>query len=306
MRFFVFLHKQFLNMKPFLKWAGGKGQLLEVISSNLPLSFNTYVEPFVGSGAVLFDILSNRRNVERVVINDVNTDLINTYLCIKNNCQALIVELTNLQEQYLSADDEERTKLFYDVRDKYNKRTSSEVEQASFFIFLNRTCFNGLYRVNSNNYFNVPHGKYKNPKICDKDNLASVSTALKGVDIWNGDYEKLKEVVTDGCFVYLDPPYKPISETSAFTSYIAGGFGDDEQVRLKKFCDYINQKGAYFMLSNSDPASVDSNNLFFDDLYSQYHIQRVLAKRAINSNGNNRGEVNELLITNYKNEALLF
>ena len=293
-------------MKPFLKWAGGKGQLLDVITDNLPLSFNTYIEPFVGSGAVLFSILGTRKNVERVIINDINSDLVNTYLCIKNKCQPLLVELAELQDKYLSADEEEKSKMFYEVRDEYNKRTASDIQQASYFIFLNRTCFNGLYRVNAKNLFNVPHGKYKNPRICDRENLMEVSKALGLVDVWNGDYERLKPVITKDCFVYLDPPYKPISETSAFTSYIAGGFGDEEQVRLKKFCDYINEQGAFFMLSNSDPSSVDASNRFFDELYSEYHIQRVLAKRAINANGNNRGEINELLITNYKNEALLF
>ncbi len=291
--------------RPFLKWAGGKGQLLGVIGENLPAAFNTYIEPFAGSGAVMFDIL-NRRNVGHVIINDINADLVNTYIVIRDNCEELIEVLTGLQERYLAADEENRGICFYEIRDLYNQRDAGNILQAGYFIFLNRTCFNGLYRVNARNLFNVPHGKYRNPKICDAENLRAVSEALRDVDVRNADYELLRNDVVEGCFVYLDPPYKPISDTSAFTSYIAGGFGDDEQIRLKHFCDFINEQGAFFMLSNSDPTFVDAENLFFDDLYADYHIRRVAAKRAINANGNNRGEVNELLITNYENGAVLF
>lgn len=291
--------------RPFLKWAGGKGQLLGVIGENLPAAFNTYIEPFAGSGAVMFDIL-NRRNVGHVIINDINSDLVNTYIVIRDNCEELIAELRELQERYLAEDEENRGVCFYEIRDLYNQRNAGNILQAGYFIFLNRTCFNGLYRVNARNLFNVPHGKYRNPKICDAENLRAVSEALRDVDVRNEDYELLRNDVTEGTFVYLDPPYKPISETSAFTSYIAGGFGDDEQIRLKHFCDFITEQGAFFMLSNSDPTFVDAKNLFFDDLYADYHIRRVAAKRAINANGNNRGEVNELLITNYENGAVLF
>lgn len=293
-------------VKPFLKWAGGKGQLLGIINENLPASFETYIEPFVGSGAVVFDLLSNKTDLKKAVINDINSDLVNTYTSIRDNCERLVQELYDLQENYLAENEDGRKTMFYDIRDKYNLREAKDVTLACYFIFLNRTCFNGLYRVNASNQFNVPHGKYKNPKICDKKNLFAVSEALQRVEIHNDDYEMLRDGVSEGCFVYLDPPYKPISETSAFNSYSAVKFDDDEQVRLKEFCDAVNDQGGYFMLSNSDPAAIDPNNRFFDDLYAAYRIQRIGAKRAINANGNSRGEVSELLITNYENESLLF
>lgn len=293
-------------VRPFIKWAGGKGQLLGVINDNLPAQFDTYIEPFVGSGAVLFSVLNNRQNAKHLIINDINTDLTNTYNCIKNNFAEMISPLSNLQDRYVKSCDEKRNKMYYEIRDAYNRRDADPITQSCYFIFLNRTCFNGLYRVNAHNLFNVPHGRYANPTICDSDNLQQVAIALRNVEIRNGDYELLKDVIHAGSFVYLDPPYKPISETSTFNSYSAVKFDDKEQIRLKEFCDFINAEGAYFMLSNSDPASVDGNNLFFDELYADYNIQRVLAKRNINANGNNRGAINELLITNYHNEALLF
>ena len=293
-------------VKPFLKWAGGKGQLLGIINENLPASFETYIEPFVGSGAVVFDLLSNRTDLKKVVINDINSDLVNTYTIIRDNCERLVQELYDLQENYLAESEDGRKIMFYEIRDKYNRREAEDVTLACYFIFLNRTCFNGLYRVNASNRFNVPHGKYKNPKICDKKNLFAVSEALQRVEIHNEDYETLRDGVSEGCFVYLDPPYKPISETSAFNSYSAVKFDDDEQIRLKEFCDAVNDQGGFFMLSNSDPAAIDPKNRFFDDLYAAYRIQRIGAKRAINANGNSRGEVSELLITNYENESLLF
>ena len=292
--------------KPFLKWAGGKSQLLSVITDNLPQEFKYYIEPFAGSGAVMFDIVSNRPGLETIIINDINTDLVNTYLNITEHCEEMIPVLAALQDEYNNASAEERDTIYYALREEYNNRASSPVRMASLFIYLNRTCFNGLYRVNSNNLFNVPHGKYKNPKICDAQNLRAVSSVLKKVQVLNGDYDDLRMYVCPGSFVYLDPPYKPISETSSFNSYSSVRFDDEEQERLKQFCDFINCAGAFFMLSNSDPRSIDPGNTFFDDLYAEYHIQRVPAKRLINSNAAGRGEVNELLITNYQNEALLF
>ena len=298
--------KRTIAAKPFLKWAGGKGQLLGEITNSSPAHFDTYIEPFVGSGAVLFDILSTRPSVQKAIINDINGDLINTYRTIRNNHLEMVKVLLELQTEYLSLDATGRQEMFYSVRDRYNGRMEDNIHQACFFIFLNRTCFNGLYRVNSKNLFNVPHGKYKTPKICDPDNLTAVAEALKKVDIRNADYEALKGEITKDCFIYLDPPYKPISETSTFNSYSADKFDDDEQVRLKNFCDYINEQGALFMLSNSDPTNTDENNRFFDELYKEYNIRRVRARRNINSNGSERGEINELLITNYPNGTLLF
>ena len=291
--------KTYYMAKPFLKWAGGKGQLLNVIGANTPEHIDTYIEPFVGSGAVMFDILEKKPNIQHVIINDVNTDLINTYLTIRDNCNALIDILHDLYQSYISKTIDDRSTMFYEMREKYNKREMDVLNHSALFIFLNRTCFNGLYRVNAKGYFNVPFGKYANPKICDGENLLAVSAVLQNVEILNGDYAVLAEHARAGAFVYLDPPYKPISETSAFNSYVAGGFGDEEQVRLRDFCNTISEQGASFMLSNSDPASVNPENDFFDRIYAGYNIQRVLAKRNINSKGGNRGEINELLITNY-------
>ncbi len=285
--------------KPFLKWAGGKGQLLNTISENLPTSINTYIEPFVGSGAVMFDILERMPNIQRVIINDINSDLINTYSIIRDYCDDLINTLQNMQDEYSAKDSQARGEMFYALREEYNLRSASKIRMAALFIFLNRTCFNGLYRVNSKNLFNVPFGKYVNPKICDSVNLRHVSEVLKKVELRNGDYADLVQYADEGCFVYLDPPYKPISETSTFNSYCAGGFDDSEQIRLRDFCDTITKQGATFMLSNSDPSSVNPENDFFDKLYSVYKIKRVKAKRNINSKADKRGEINELLITNY-------
>lgn len=291
--------------KPFLKWAGGKSQLLDTIEANLPRCIDTYIEPFVGSGAVMFHILNSRPNIERVIINDINSDLIKTYLTIKDHCDGLVSALQDIQDLYNSKSSEDRSAMFYAMRERYNTRAEDSLYQSALFIFLNRTCFNGLYRVNNKNLFNVPFGKYANPRICDTENLYAVSETLKKVEICNEDYTQLADYARENSFVYLDPPYKPISETSAFNSYIAGGFDDNEQIRLRDFCNLINAQGAQFMLSNSDPRSVDPENDFFDRIYSEYHIQRVLAKRNINAKGNNRGAINELLITNYNNEALL-
>lgn len=285
--------------KPFLKWAGGKGQLLNIIEENLPLTFNTYIEPFVGSGAVMFDVLRKIPTIQRVIINDINSDLINTYVTIRDHCEELLKILGKLQDDYYSKSPLDKGAMFYTIRDEYNQRDTTKLRMAALFIFLNRTCFNGLYRVNSKNLFNVPFGKYVNPKICDKTNLLEVSSLLKKVELFNGDYSDLAQFADKDCFVYLDPPYKPISETSTFNSYCACNFDDTEQVRLKEFCDLISKRGAKFMLSNSDPSSINPENDFFDRLYSAYSIRRVMAKRNINSKADKRGAINELLITNY-------
>lgn len=285
--------------KPFLKWAGGKSQLLNVITDNLPQWFNTYIEPFAGSGAVMFDIVVNHPGLDNIIINDINADLVNTYLNIKEHCEEMIPILAAMQNEYNNADAETRDIIYHELRAEYNTRQSPPIRMACLFIFLNRTCFNGLYRVNAHNLFNVPHGRYGAPKICDAPNLRAVSLALENVEVLNGDYDNLRQFIHPGAFVYLDPPYKPISETSSFTSYSTVKFDDEEQERLKAFCDFINEQGALFMLSNSDPRSIDPHNTFFDDLYIEYNIQRVPAKRLINSNAAGRGEVNELLITNY-------
>ncbi len=292
--------------RPFLKWAGGKGQLLPVIEKNLPEYIDTYIEPFVGSGAVMFDILKRKPDVRHVIINDINTDLINTYTVIRDYVEDLILILHNLQREYVESAEEERNTMYQAIRNEYNERLAGDIRMAALFIFLNRTCFNGLYRVNSKNFFNVPHGRYANPKICDEVNLRAVSDTLRIVEIYNLDYADLAPLAREGSFVYLDPPYKPISNTSTFNSYSAEKFDDQEQIRLRDFCNTISGQGSSFMLSNSDPRSINPQNCFFDEIYQEYYIKRVQAKRNINANGNGRGEINELLITNYDNhDALL-
>lgn len=300
------LFEEPIQGKPFLKWAGGKGQLIDAISAHLPNMENidTYVEPFIGSGAVMFWLVSNYPNIKQVVINDLNTELVNLYQTIKYDVEGLIAELKALDSEYKARPtQEERSEYYYQIRVEYNARDLASRERnvrlAALFIFLNRTCFNGLYRVNGKNLFNVPFGKYANPKICDEDNLRNDSALLQKVEILNGDYAETLQYLSERSFYYLDPPYKPISETSSFNSYSAMSFDDEQQIRLKGFCDAINAHNGKFMLSNSDPKSVDDTNTFFDDLYRDYKINRVLAKRNINAKGNKRGEINELLITNF-------
>ena len=292
--------------RPFLKWAGGKGQLLNVINDNLPAHFDRYIEPFVGSGAVLFSILENRNVEGGVFINDINTDLVHTYESIRDHCEQMIDILSELQDQYLALDNmDDRAHMYYQIREAYNQRQADMIMHSCYFIFLNKTCFNGLYRVNARNLFNVPFAKPRNPRICDQENLRAVSQVLAQVIIRNQDYGQLLDEVREGSFVYLDPPYRPLNQTSAFTSYSAAGFGDEEQRELKLFCDAIHARGAYFMLSNSDPKNEAPDDEFFDELYADYQITRVPAKRFINSKASGRGEINELLITNYQNDAVL-
>ncbi|MFN5675495.1 MAG: DNA adenine methylase [Bacteroidota bacterium] len=297
------------NAKPFLKWAGGKTQLINDIEKSLPEKITdskfTYIEPFVGSGAVLFWMLNNFPKLEKAVINDINEDLINTYRIIATNPKELISILKTFQDEYhsLEINQEKKKKYYYEKREEYNLRNKEKSSQAALFIFLNRTCFNGLYRVNKNNGYNVPMGSYKNPTICDEKNILAVSNVLQKVEILCGDYENTLEHVNKNSFFYFDPPYKPLSETSSFNSYAKDEFNDDEQLRLRNFCTKLEKLGHNWMLSNSDLKGKNPNDNFFDDIYSKYFIARVQAKRSINANPDKRGELNELLITNYLNKT---
>lgn len=300
------IFEESMQGKPFLKWAGGKGQLIEAITAYLPNMDNvdTYVEPFIGSGTVMFWLVSHYPNIRQIVINDLNTELVNLYQSIKFDVEGLITELKSLDAEYKGRKtQEQRSEYYYQVRIEYNSRDlvsrERNIRLAALFIFLNRTCFNGLYRVNGKNLFNVPFGKYVNPKICDEENLRNNNQLLQKVEILNGDYSATLDYLSDRTFYYLDPPYKPISKTSCFNSYSSISFDDKQQIRLKGFCDTINEHNGKLMLSNSDPKSVDETNTFFDDLYGAYNIHRVLAKRNINAKGDKRGKINELLITNY-------
>lgn len=292
--------------KPFLKWAGGKTQLINDIEKSLPdfvyKDKFTYIEPFVGSGAVLFWILNKFQNVEKVVINDINEDLIITYKTIASHPRELISILEILQNEFhrLEGKDEAKREYYYLKRELFNKRKEEKTVQAALFIFLNRTCFNGLYRVNRNNEFNVPIGSYKRPTICDKENILAVSKALQNVEILCGDFEETLQFAGNNTLFYFDPPYKPLSETSSFNSYAKEEFGDKEQIRLRNFCYKLDTLGHTWILSNSDLKGKNVNDTFFDDLYSDFIIQRVDARRSINANPNKRGALKELLITNQK------
>jgi len=296
--------------KPFIKWAGGKSQLINEIETVIQKQKEdkfTYIEPFVGGGAILFWMLENYPNLEKVIINDLNSDLIFTYKTIKENVDELIkiLKLWEIEYHKLENLSEERKIYYYKKRELFNSRKSGEVTQSALFIFLNRTCFNGLYRVNKKNKFNVPIGSYKKPMICDEENLYAVNKALQKVEILNGDFSKTLEFADKDTLYYLDPPYKPLSKTSSFNSYAKEEFNDDEQIRLKEFCDKLDKLGHQWILSNSDVKSKNPNDNFFDDLYSDYHITRIKARRNINANGNKRGQLNELLITNYEYEQVV-
>jgi len=296
--------------KPFLKWAGGKTQLINEIEKALPKDISmdkfTYFEPFVGSGAVLFWMLNNFPNLQKAVINDINEDLINTYKTIASRPKELISILEILQNEFheLEGQDEVKKQYYYSKRELYNTRKEEQSGQAALFIFLNRTCFNGLYRVNRKNEYNVPMGSYKRPTICDKENILAVSQALQKVEILCGDYEETLNYADNNTLFYFDPPYKPLSETSSFNSYAKDEFNDVEQIRLRDFCHKLDTLGHTWILSNSDVKGKDINNNFFDDLYADFKIERVNAKRSINANPDKRGLLKELLITNNNKVAV--
>ena len=292
--------------KPFVKWVGGKTQLLDDIKKTLPRDLSqkndvTYIEPFVGGGAVLFWILQEFPNITRAIINDINEELICTYRVIKSDVEKLILELTRIQAKYLALNDVARKEYYLSQRERYNENNKSDIETAALFIFLNRTCFNGLYRVNSKGKFNVPHGRYKNPKICDVETLRADSVVLQRVDILCGDFAQTGKYADNNVLYYFDPPYRPLTETSAFTSYAKDGFDDAEQTRLRDFCEQIATHKSLFVASNSDPQNVDNEDEFFEHLYNKFSIKRVTAARMINSKGNGRGAISEIMISNVVN-----
>jgi len=296
------------SAKPFVKWAGGKGQLLDTFEKYFPTlllegHIRRYIEPFVGGGAVLFEILQNYRIDEAYII-DINEDLINTYAVVKNNVNSLVDYLSTLEYRYLELSKDDRKEMYYEIREVYNSRTlrmdEPDIERAAQFIFLNRTCFNGLYRVNRAGLFNVPAGEYKNPTICDEKNLYAASSLLKKVHMFTGDYRESIRFADKNSFVYFDPPYRPLNVTSNFTSYSKFDFTDEDQVHLAHFFAEMNDTGALLMLSNSDPKNENLDDNFFDELYGAFYIHRIKAKRAINSNGGQRGLISEILVTNYE------
>lgn len=293
-------------VKPFLKWAGGKGQLLKEIELFYPFAegnITKYAEPFVGGGAVLFDILS-KYDLREIYISDVNVELINTYHIIRDNIDELIKMLYAMQNEFIPLDTDTRKSYYNKKRERFNdfKVTGNEdcnIEKAALMIFLNKTCFNGLYRVNKKGLFNVPMGSYKNPVLCDEKNLRAVSEKLQRVTIVCGDYRESEDFIDENTFVYFDPPYRPITDTASFTAYTENLFNDDEQIELARFVDEMHRKGAKIVISNSDPKNTNEEDDFFDNIYAGHNIKRVEANRMINSNSKARGKIKELLISNF-------
>lgn len=299
--------------KPFIKWVGGKGQLIGQLEKMLPTDFSrrdnvTYIEPFVGGGAMLFHILQTYKNVKHAVINDINPDLTNCYLTVRDHPQELIASLETIQKDYhaLEENGEEQKKAFYlRMRDRFNEKPSDIIENTTLFFFLNRTCFNGLYRVNKAGRFNVPCGRYVRPLICDRETILADSALLQRVEILTGDFEQTFKYVDSESFFYFDPPYRPLSNTSNFNDYAKETFDDTAQIRLKHFCDRLQRAGVFFMLSNSDCLNNGGQDRFFDDLFLDYEINRILASRHINANGTKRGKITEILVRNYVSESAL-
>lgn len=291
--------------KPFIKWVGGKSQLLGQLEALLPADFDkkediTYIEPFVGGGAMLFHILQAHTNIKRAVINDINPELITCYETVRDNPIELIRSLASIQEDYYSVEGEEAKKAYYlRMRDRFNGKPADPIEKTTLFFFLNRTCFNGLYRVNKSGKFNVPCGRYERPLICDADTVVADSRILQQVTILTGDFEQTFGYVGNNTFFYFDPPYRPLSSTSSFNDYAKEAFNDEAQIRLKHFCDRLHRAGIPFMLSNSDCLGKSGTDRFFDDLYEDYDISRVWASRSVNAKGDKRGKLTEILVRNY-------
>ena len=297
-----------LKLKPFVKWAGGKGRLLSQLDANLPQFLYTsnevcYIEPFVGGGAMLFHMMQEFTNITQIVINDINEELIACYRLIKDNPGNLVSKLKGIEDRFLSENQEVRRELFYAYRDEYNNKVNlADINRCALFIFLNRTCFNGLHRVNLKGDFNVPYGRYANPTICDKDTILAISKALNRIDITikSGNYRNVLEDITNpaNTFVYLDPPYRPLLGENNFRAYSKGPFSDQQQEELKAFCDVLTGLGARWMQSNSDSKNEDGSS-YFEDLYENYVFQTIYAPRAINAFGEGRGKISESLIKNY-------
>ena len=294
--------------KPFIKWVGGKSQLIEQLEALLPADFDkrenvTYIEPFVGGGAMLFYMLQTHPNIKSAVINDINSDLTTCYRVVRDKPTELVTSLSEIQKEYYALQsEEERKEMFMRVRDRYNTKMLGEIENSTLFFFLNRTCFNGLYRVNKSNKFNVPFGKHVTPMICDAATIYADSELLQNVEILNGDFEDTFKYISGDTLFYFDPPYRPLSATSSFNDYTKDSFNDDAQRRLKRFCDKVHDAGCSFMLSNSDCLGKDEKDRFFDDLYKDYVIDRVWASRSINAVASKRGKLTEILVHNYSIE----
>jgi DNA adenine methylase len=298
--------------KPFLKWAGGKTQLLNQLNAHFPIelsshSIKRYIEPFVGGGAIFFHV-AQHFNIGELFLLDVNPELILAYQTLKLTVDDVVERLQNIERTYHSLDTKLQAEYYYETRSSYNQNranidyetfTGAWIDRTAQIIFLNRTCFNGLFRVNSNGAFNVPFGRYKNPTICDPNNLRAVSNVLQRTSIIRGDFICCEPFVDMETFVYFDPPYRPVSKTSNFTSYSTNHFNDSEQRRLAHFYRRLDNLKAKLMLSNSDPRHENPGDTFFEEIYAGYRIERLSASRLINCDATKRGPITELLVMNY-------
>lgn len=291
------------DAKPFVKWAGGKRGIIDTLEKKgfIPNNFNRYFEPMVGAGAVFFHIVENY-NPKKCIISDINSDLINTYKAIKKDVNKLIKEVSKIRDDFYNS--EKRPESYYEKRDEFNKLKKDKenhlIYQAALFLFLNKTCFNGLYRVNKKDEFNVPFGRYKNPSIYDEDNLRKISKLLQNTTILNLDFEEAVKDAKEGDFVYFDPPYVPLSKTSDFTSYTKMDFGLEDQKRLAKVVNNLAKKGCYVMESNS---SSDEIKDIFEE-YDNLNIYTIEAPRFISCKSDGRKPVEESVINNYGPELI--
>ena len=296
----LFIGEHTMKAKPFVKWVGGKTQLIDQLEALLPADFDqwenvTYIEPFVGGGAMLFHMLQAHSNIKSAIINDINADLTTCYKVVRDCPDALVKSLSDIQATYYALpNDEAKQDFFLQKRTEFNTKSLAPIQNTTLFFFLNRTCFNGLYRVNKSGLFNVPFGCYETPMICDPNTIYADSLLLQNVEILTGDYQQTFMKASGKTLFYFDPPYRPLNTTSSFNDYAKEAFNDAAQVRLKEFCDTIEQAGYKFMLSNSD-----CKDMFFDDLYMHYQIERVWASRSINATPSKRGKLTEILVRNY-------
>lgn len=298
--------------RPFFKWAGGKGQLLEQFNKIYPKDLKAgkienYYEPFLGGGAVFFDIIQ-KYEIKNAWLYDINPELILAYKVVQNDIETLLDFLSNYEKNYIPLDKADRKTFYYEVRETFNrdrfdinymKYGENWISRAAQLIFMNKTCYNGLFRFNNSGGFNSPAGDYKNPKICDSVNLILVSKILQNAVIKCTGYETVLEDIKENSFVYFDPPYRPISSTSNFKSYSKDDFTDENQKQLASVFEKLDKKNCKVMLSNSDPKNNNKEDNFFDEIYKDYQIKRIPARRSINSNARKRGIIKEIVVTNY-------
>jgi DNA adenine methylase len=302
-----------IKAKPFLKWVGGKGQLVSRFASIYPWELLTgqiknYFEPFLGGGAVFFDVASNYK-IKAAKLYDINDELVLTYRVVQRDAGRLMEILSGYRTAYLNFSSHRRREYFYQMRAAFNLNrintdykhySGSWIKRAAQLIFLNKTCYNGLFRMNSKGAFNSPAGDYKNPHIFNEENLLNASRLLSYAEIIKADFKNFNPSNVEGSFMYFDPPYRPISRTAYFTSYVKDEFTDTDQHMLAGLYREMDKRGAKLMLSNSDPRNTNPDDNFFDILYKDYYIRRLPARRLVNSAVTKRGVINELVITNYK------